>query len=232
MYKFGAPVDYLLSESPQNNPLRWEVLFREDDTMFTPQTALFKCKDYFNDLVAKYHGVSVIVYGLNTEKIKLNDEGVYVRLHFLNDTDDVFTSNIELVINTNLRMQLGTEVGLEKLSDTQALLFIPRKLFDSTWTMSLLTYLIRLCNYGKPYLCLQDLFNDKHLQEHNYLSPFVKKWGFEVPDLLADYWYYNNDSYNSKANTTQGRVIHNNGIEALTTAYSARKTKCAATAVM
>ena len=55
------------SEVPQTNVLRWTVLFNQGDGVFKPQTKEFKCKDFFNELVAKYHGHVLGCYGFTTE---------------------------------------------------------------------------------------------------------------------------------------------------------------------
>src|SRR5215217_7220298 len=86
--------EYALSEVGQTNPLRWVVLHRTDEETFVAQTTGFKCKDYFNDLVAKYHGHELSIYGFSTAKVEVNEEGLYVQLK--NITGD-FDTNLDLV---------------------------------------------------------------------------------------------------------------------------------------
>lgn len=232
MYKFGPALSYNLHESDQPNPLRWEVSFREGDN-FTPQTALFRCKDYFNDYVGVYQGYFGLVYGMDTKKVKLNTDGVWVRLFNIKNQNGVFVDNINAVVNAELSESLGVTLTLEELDPTTFLLFIPRKVFDCTWYISLTTYLIRLCNYGIPYESFEQLSKSK-FKEPNYLRETVCEFKFNIPAQLSAFWYYANPTYNSEKlkNIT---ILHNNGISSLSDAYNAHlKTKkelpCDATA--
>ena len=63
MYKFEADPVYHYSEAPQSNPLRWQLYYREENT-FTPQTGQFRCKDYLNDVCAKYNGKNEASYAM------------------------------------------------------------------------------------------------------------------------------------------------------------------------
>lgn len=211
MYKFNPGLPYALHESEQTNPLRLEILFREGDT-FTPQTALFKCKDYFNDVVAAYHGFFGIVYGLNNANLKLNEDGVWVKLYNINNQNNVFVDNIEAVLQVELAESLDVFIQLEELDPTTFLLFLPRKMFDNTWTISLATYLIRLCNYGMNYTSLDDLMSKTHqFHEMNHFTPFVRKHKFNIPEGLKPYWFYCGEQYNSEK-VKNISLVHNNGI--------------------
>jgi len=227
--KFGDSIPYNLTEAGQVNSLRWEMLFREEDgDTYTPQTAIFKCKDYFNDIVALYHGHTGRAYGLNTAKVKVNPEGLYLRLYYVDNKDDVFVNNLEKVLNTELAKSLDVVVNLKPLDNNQFLLFLPRKLFDSTYYISLASYIIRLCNYGIAYESLEAL-SKAAKQEPEYFCPTVKKWKFDIPEGLKEYWYYSSDGFDSKKEPTAPMtIIHNNGINAITTYY--KEPKCAAIA--
>lgn len=138
-----------LGEVGQTNPLRWVILHKEPDgpgseTVYQEETPEFKCKDFFNEVLAKYHGHKLSIYGFNAGELSLNEEGVYVLLKNIHDME-VFTKNIGLV-STYAEKFGGTKLSLEPIDDTNAVMLLPRWYFQNTFYISLLTYLIRISN--------------------------------------------------------------------------------------
>lgn len=137
----------LYSESGQTNPLRWIILHRKEEGVFQKQTNVFKCKDYFNDFVAKYHGFNLgTVHEFPCDSVEINEEGVWVLLTCLNHQENLI-HNIG-IINTKL-VEDGLPI-LEPIKEgNDILLLLPRGLFCSTYTMSFVTYLIRVSHCEK-----------------------------------------------------------------------------------
>jgi hypothetical protein len=214
MYKFNKDPAYALNESLQANPIRWQVLYREKDT-FTPQTAQFRCKDYLNDLVAKYRGYSVQVYGMDTEKFKLNEDGVWLRLFNILSFEE-FVSNINCCVNALVD---DVPITLEKLEDS-VLMFIPKHFFSSSYKISLAAYLIRISNNKVKFSSFEEALKSKVSQGDGALRPKTKgnnlalMWKFDIPEDYQQYWWYANNEYNSVHDSApQGPTIHNNGVQ-------------------
>lgn len=210
MYKFGKDPAYSLTEAPQANPLRWQILFREGDS-FEPQTAQFRCKDYLNDIVAKYRGHVVRVYGMDTSDTKLNDDGVWFRLFNIHDVDQ-FITNVDKAINASVS---DAPITLEKLKGS-VLMFIPRHFFDSSYKISLASYIIRISNNKVAFDSILSALNslpaqaDRAIKDHG--MTLAKTWQFNVPQDYQQYWYYAGPAYNSEKDPKpQGGTIHNNG---------------------
>jgi hypothetical protein len=203
-------------EIGQRNALRWKTLFREGD-IFTDQSGWIKCKDFFNDTVAFFKAGTVFsIYGYKNN-IKKNEEGVYILLKYINDMPS-FKSNME-IINQQLKKDLGCVLEMHdtKEKDEQIVL-IPTALWETTYRISLVTFVIRLCNYGYKYKEWYNFFDQEApaCQLEHAFTPqamkMAKELGFKVPEKFAKYWYYAGETYNSeKAPTAQGGIIHNNG---------------------
>jgi hypothetical protein len=212
MYKFEADPQYHYSEAPQSNSLRWQVYYRDGDT-FLPQTGRFMCKDYLNDVVARYHGKHVIAYGLNNHDMKLNDDGVWLRLYHVTDID-VFMHNIACCINAEKPdFPLTMEVV-----DGNILMFVPRYYFNQTYLISLVSYIIRISNGDKKFKNFEDALTSKHAQADRAIYDrgftLAKSWKFDVPEEFQKYWTYYSAGYNSELDNYSGTTVHNCGVMA------------------
>lgn len=222
MYKFEKDPSHAYHQSPQSNPLRWKVLYREEDT-FYPQTAVFMCKDYLNDVVAKYHDWQVTAYGLNNEKMKLNDDGVWLLLSGIKDRD-VFQHNLESCINKEVP---DTPLQWEVIG-TDILMFVPRFFFTNTYYISLLSYTIRVCNSMTKFKSFEELLNSPDRKADYAMTQgsanIAKRWGFNVPEELSKYWMYYTPTHNSDTleNMGHGSTIHNCGINSWTEGLTAK----------
>jgi hypothetical protein len=204
-------------EVPQTNPLRWKTLFREADGSFVDQSGWIKCKDFYNDTVAYFKEGSVFSIYSYKNAIKKNEEGVYFLLKFIADKES-FLHNIE-ALNPQLSFDLGTCLECWDQGDDEVVILIPNELWESTYQISLVTMMIRLCNYGVVYEKWDDFFAEKapiNTVEHAFTEDAKKnaqKWGFKVPEPFGEYWYYCGPEYNSKVKPKQtGGYIHNNGV--------------------
>ena len=212
MYTFKATPAHTCHQSPQNNSLRWQVLFRDGD-VFYPQTAVFMCKDYLNDVVAKYHGWQVTAYGLNNNCLKLNEDGVWLLLTGIYNMD-TFTKNLEVCVqNENPENPLTMEVINGTL-----LMFVPRFYFTSTYLISLLSYVIRVCNAQTLFKSYEALFKSTEARSDPACSGNGGKialgWKFNIPEELSKYWIYYGSKHNSDNLEPMGHgpTIHNCGI--------------------
>lgn len=212
MYKFTEAPKHVYHESPQKNNLRWQVLFRDGDT-FHPQTAVFRCKDYLNDVVAKYYNWNVIAYGLNNENMKLNEEGVWLELTGIYDMP-IFLHNLETCIQPEI---VDTSLEYEEI-DGGLLMFVPRFFFKNTYFISLLSYMIRVSNCETKFKSYEGLFTSLEAKADRACVDSGKliaiNWKFSLPEELSKYWLYYQRSQNSNTliELGQGSVIHNCGI--------------------
>lgn len=202
--KFAPPLNNSYSEIPQPNPLKWELYFLEEDVLY-PQTSQFRCKDFFNEVVAWYFGKPYSIYRFDTNKMKFNTYGVFVRLY-----------NIQpgFVENINKHLQPLLPEGVDPLmfvpleKEDELLTLIPRALFNSTYTISKLTKIIRLCNQDE--VC--DSFEKLAEVGKEELYPAEFAGGRLLPNEPFNiYWWYATDEYNSNAKSAGEGVIHDNG---------------------
>jgi hypothetical protein len=206
------------AEEGQKNPLRWKTLYKEADGSFTDQSGWIKCKDFYNDSVAYFKEKSVFSIYAYKNDIKKNDTGVYFLLKFVQDKKS-FLHNLN-VVNTRLHADLKCEVGYWDLpAADEMLIHIPNELWETTYRISMITMVVRLCNYGNEYGTWESIW-DTHAPvykvEHSFTQQAkdnAQKMGFLVPDKFKDYWFYCGPKYNSKvAPKTTGGTIHNNGV--------------------
>ena len=208
MYKFTPLLKKSYGEIGQENPLRWEILYRDTKDSFVSQSGLIKCKDFFNEIVRKYNtGADSYIYGFSTEGIQLNEEGVYFRMY---NTTSKFISNLDAVFS-----QDAVKLEVEKLEDDTVLLRIPRYYWGSTYLTSLVTYYIRCCNCDVGLTSVDDLWTKtKDVAIHNQGKALALKWGLAVPEEYQQYWYFCNSETNSvkEPSPYATAVVHNNGV--------------------
>jgi len=200
-------------ESPQPNPIRWQWMYRTKQTL-TAQAGVMRCKDFFNDLVAKRHGHDISVYGLTTNNLRFNRYGLYVLLHDV--LADTIIANIETAINPQMKKDIGKTIKCFKQSDTQVVIRLPLEVFDSTYRTSLTTMLIRLSNYDVKFDSFNDFYTAKsalNSVEHS-MSPaaqkLTKQHGFTLP---KDEWYFSSGGFcGSSHKPISFSIIHNNGV--------------------
>jgi hypothetical protein len=213
MYKITKTLPTTYSEIGQTNPLRWEILFRNDEESFTSQSGLIKCKDFFNELVRKHvTGKDTGIYGFTTNNISFNEEGMYFRMH-LTFPFEVFETNINNTLGTSNNSD--EHVVVEDLGEGKALLFMPIHYFTSTYLMSLVSFIIRCCHAAETYESLDVLLdNTKDVAINNQGMTLAKKWKLDVPEEFKGFWYYAGKQDNSQIqpDPTYTSLVHNNGV--------------------
>ena len=206
------------AEVDQPNPLRWRIMHRSKDVL-TSQSCLIKCKDFFNDVVAwKKAKKSFTIYGFKNN-IKFNREGLYVHLTEI-DSIDVFLHNLN-IMNARLHQDLGVEISVSKNAEGEntVVVLIPHKVFSNTYYISLLTMLIRLCNYNTKYEDWDSIFDEKApintIEEAftDKAKTFTQKNGFKLLTKYRKLWYNSTDGWNSLSGKELiASIIHNNGV--------------------
>jgi hypothetical protein len=217
MFKLSITHKNTYSEVAQPNPLRWRIMYR-DKNVLSSQSSLIKCKDFFNDLVAWKHGKrKFAIYGFKND-LKFNRYGIYFVLTKISNRDKFF-ANLD-VLNQRLQQDLGTRVSYYKTlrGKDRAIIHIPNPLWQSTYHISLVSMLIRLCNYNYSYEKWEDFYNpDAPMNTadgafNDKAKAFTKEHGFVLPEAYQKYWYFARYGFNSeKQPNASASVIHNNG---------------------
>lgn len=205
-------------EVPQANPLRWQVMFREKDVL-SSQADPMKCRDFFNDIVAKYAGnENISIYGFNTADMKFNKFGLYFLLTNIHNADQ-FIGNLERTLLPKLKAQLKGTLRIYKVDNKRVVIRLPLVCLTKTFYMSLATIAVRLCNTNQDIQTWEELFDEKNPQfaVDNALRyaerTYARENGFELPEQLHQYWYWAGQDYNSKNGAKPiTTVVHNNGI--------------------
>ena len=204
------------SEIDQPNPIRWEILYRDNDT-YHVQTGRMRCRDYFNDVVAKMNNFDrlVGVYGFDVRKVKVNQEGVYLRV---TNTKNFFLENLLGPVREALLKDGFPPVEVVcSLSNTAQVLFLPKELWNSTYTISVVTGMIRCSNYNKLLPAFEEWPNTdvwsadifRNVARDPLKSHF---WKLRSRPPKEGYWYYYNEQHNSsKLNGVCMHTIHNTG---------------------
>ena len=198
------------SEVGQTNKLRWVCLHKDADGNFSEQSKEFKCKDFFNEIVAKYHGHILGCYGFTAEPIQTNDEGVWVELRYIAN-QDVYEKNIGS-INKLCKRDGVPEIELIRYGKGVVCL-LPRAYFNDTYLISFLTYLMRVAN-------VDVVVEDPTWREHPTKSidcPFASMFdvvmnrGFKTPKTAAKAYYYAGKAHNYSVKPPVS-YVHNCGV--------------------
>ncbi len=213
MFKLTYQIfDRYLTESVQNNPIRWMCLRKEGPESFSNTTKFFKCKDYFNDFVAHNHlGEAGTMYGMCANQGKFDSNGglwvlcAGIQKHFAENVDKIIhaefghTWGVKIGITPIDKAELPEEVR-NLVSGGYALIYLPKEALISTYRISLITLFLRNCNVNTSFLNY-DTFLDKNfaddgqLHEREYL--LLKDRLYDIPEG-RDYVWYLGKTYNSK----------------------------------
>lgn len=197
------------AEVGQTNPLRFVCLYKDGDS-FSEQSKEFKCKDFFNEIVAKYHGHLLGCYGFTADSIKTNDEGVWVELrHIVNQ--EVYQANIKLV---NALIARDGLPQLELLPYKKGFVcLLPRQFFSDTYLVSLLTYLMRVSNVGEVVADATFMEHPTKPIDNPFSGVYAKviKRGFKTPENPANSYYYYGKDHDYKK-VPQVYNVHNCGV--------------------
>jgi len=212
MYTIKPFPQYNLTESGQENPIRWTFVHIDGDVL-TPLAPTMKCKDYFNDVVAAKNNTFFIKYGFDNKCIPLQ-EGLDVLLTELVDIDKMPKMILTICHPEHL-------ITIERATEDALLIHIPEYYFKNTYRISLLTYAIRVCNSKTRLSKITDIFTllkSTIASESSGLSEYGRTfagcYGWDVPygEVM---WWRQSDKYNSiDAPRMWGldTIVHNNGV--------------------
>jgi len=199
-------------EATQPNTLRWQLYYK-GKTKFASQTHIIKCRDFFNDVVAKKHGKEFCIYGFTNANLKFNKEGLYILL--TNTTKD-WLENATAVLSPEMEKTWGIPFTVSEHPEGM-LMLVPNQVLEHTYTMSLFTLILRLCNYNVKVSSFEDCFvPNGPLVTDNAVAftrvPAILKNRLLPPEPTRGYWWYYNNIYNSKKETQDIGIVHNNGV--------------------
>ncbi|MDE3022297.1 MAG: hypothetical protein KGI54_10590 [Pseudomonadota bacterium] len=191
--------------------------------ILSSQSGLIKCKDFFNDVVAWKNAKKAFSIYRFDNQVSFNREGLYFHLTGIGDVTKFFI-NLN-VVNTRLYKDMGVIVSVHTHAlpegtqpNTSVVISIPNKVWKSTYYISVLSLLIRVCNYNCTYQNWEEIFADTSPMktiDGAFLTKtrnYVCKNGFKLPVTLRKLWYKSMKGFNSKdAPQTTCSVIHNNG---------------------
>jgi len=213
MFKVNEFPAMSLTESGQVNPIRWAIVQRDGDVL-TPLSAWFKCKDYFNDVVAAKNGIFFEKYGFdNTNVVVKGEEGLWVYVKDIYHMP-TFRKNVAAVTNPDHL------VALTRMTATTALLFIPEYYFVNTYRISLLTYLIRLGNMPKSEAVIFESTHQALGTTEAIISPgltpqgrdFAQQWGWDAREGDKYWWRFSKFTNKSTWDDNYRGYIHNCGV--------------------
>tara|TARA_R110000868_G_scaffold37403_2_gene132367 strand:- start:492 stop:1181 length:690 start_codon:yes stop_codon:yes gene_type:complete len=213
---FVSAVGYNYTESPQYNPIRYALAHIDADGNIVQETNWFKCKDYFNDVVAAKNKTFFEKYGFDNSIPSCKDtDGAYVLVKDIQDIE-IFKHNVGIAENKEHPVVI---------SDTELpghlLLFIPEYYFVNTYRISLLTFLIRSSNRGskyeefKSFLLSKDNGQEVDRMFDGSARKKIKSFMWDIP-RGEEFWYYCTSQDNSQRKITDyysaACIIHNNGV--------------------
>lgn len=217
MFKCNSTHRNKYSEMSQPNPLKWRLMFKEQDNSLSSQSGLIVCKDFFNDVVAWKHTQTAFkIYNFDNQ-VEFNDEGMYILLYNIADKKK-FTRNIVRGINPQLIKDLGTMIEVTQQGKGKVVVLLPHVLWQSTYHISLVSMLIRLCNYDRAYEHWDEFFlpdAPMNIIDHAFTTDakrFTQEYGFALPEEVKDFWYFSSYGYTSKSeHGIDSHIVHNNG---------------------
>lgn len=198
------------AEMGQKAPLCWSVLKVEEDGSAIGQHGWWICKDFLNDSVVYLRtGKEFLMYGYQN-KLVLNDIGAYVALK---NVPDFFEENLGY-LNSWL-----CERGMEPITwhehdkgcDVQAVIGVPTSYWESTFTISAITSLIRSCVYKKLVNDISEMFAEEPTLS-GYFDKVDKVLRPENMPLFKQL-IYKNYQYDGSNLDTPEHIIHTAGLQ-------------------
>jgi hypothetical protein len=191
-------------ESPQNNPINYITLYKNKEGLINT-TNWFKCRDFFNDVIAAKNKFFFYIHGFENKRVKFNDEGLYVGVKNLLDKN-CFIKNLESWI-TN---ELGESITWFEEDDVLVILF-SNKVLETTYNISLFSWMLRQANTTKILKSFEDAVSNCN-EILSLPSYKVIKYKFNSP--IKGYWFWFSNEYNSMKDQHDcpKYMIHNNGM--------------------
>jgi hypothetical protein len=180
------------TEVLQNNPIRFIALEKRGEN-YHNSSNWFKCRDFFNDIVAAHHGSFYSIYGFDNERVSIGEDGLLVGVKQLLN-HEIFLYTLENIVNKELEV-LSCKITYKWVEGILVLAF-PLELLKCTYYMSLATWLIRNSNGSTKYSSLNGMVECSN-EYPSKPSDTVLKYKFNIPEYLKEYWWYFSDTANS-----------------------------------
>lgn len=215
MFKVNIKHTGSYAEEGQTNPIRWINLKQVDAKTFESSSNWWKCKDFLNDLAYTYKtGKSFSIYGWNAGEVGHPEPGKPFWFAIKNLSEPFF-HNIKNVLNPWLKTQGMPELQLVK--QDPVLLALDPKYFDNTYNISLITLIVRLCNYEMKFNNFQEVIDCTKFpsgDQDKWNAVTTKKKYFNIPDKFKKYVWYSTPEYNSEKDVDYqiSSLVHNNGV--------------------
>lgn len=215
------------AEEGQPNPMRWMILSRTASGTYQNESAWLKCKDFFNDLAYTMQtGKSFEIYCFDAGKMRASFETTDGRINMLLDVlTPTFLHNLEMVNGWLQEEQELPRVEWEKQDDGKVFITFDPVYFHNTYNISLISLIIRLCNYDNMvFNTFKDLEACKkfpHGDQWKWNTVIKKGIYFNLPEALQKYVWYEDATHNSetiKDGYSIPQLVHNNGVVAWTKA--------------
>lgn len=204
------------AEEGQPNPLRWLILSGTPEKGFVNESAWLRCKDFFNDYAVAYNGGPRFgIYGFSTEAMTIPKKGEPVFMA-LNGTTKEFLHNL-LALNDWLVPH--PPIAFHNTPAADCIIKIPGEYFQNTYSISLLSLIIRLMNCEKKFKDFGEAisykgFPDKDQQKWNQVV--AKNVFFALPEKFQKYTWYVGEQHNSESKDLPGyqlsSLVHNGGV--------------------
>lgn len=196
----------LYTETMQSNNIRWRILTPIGEELVT-QTAWFKCRDYFNDVVASYNDIGKwCVYGFDTTKMQLPENGqpLYIQLKNLHPKfkDNLANVNVWLLDNQWPMLEFSEDV-----------LILDAFYLKNTYNISLITMIVRMINDEVDFSTKHGFSNDLY-DNNRWVKVCTRGKFFNYTDDKPYVWYcnkYYNDCFKNDNYITM--LVHNNGVD-------------------
>lgn len=215
------------SEEGQPNPMRWMLLSQITSGTYQNESAWLKCKDFFNDLAYTMQtDKSFEIYSFDAGKMKASFENSDDCINMLLDVlTPTFIHNLEIINKWLDDRQNLPHIYWEKQDKGKVFITFDPIYFKNTYNISLISLIIRLCNYDNmvfnTFKDLEDCKKFPHGDQWKWDTVVKKGIYFNLPVALQKYVWYEDATHNSetiKDGYMIPQLVHNNGVVAWTKA--------------
>lgn len=204
------------NEIPQANKMRWQLYKQTKPNHYEAVTGQFKCKDFFNDVVAAYQtGEPITVYRFEAKpNMVVPGEPAAVMLY---NMEKFFLDNWNNFGNPWLKSQGIPQIKIEFCDEDTGIAWLPPSYFENTFDISAVTLLIRALNYFKVEKSIEELKGKLKGDDNKLIHILLDKTPV-VKRKKGYIWYYQQGDKGykkgDKKEYTFSSMTHNCGISA------------------
>lgn len=160
------------AEEPQKSPLRWVLLSPPDKGHYKALSGWFRCKDFLNDCVAyRELGKEFSIYGFSNSHKCFDDVYYYMGVKHVGEGFLAHMKRLNLFLNKHGFLSVKG-ISLEKGSQVEYVLCIPRVFFRNTFEISWLSSFIRAGTFGKSS-SLEEALEKEHTLTGGWVDKIV-----------------------------------------------------------